>query len=129
MFAWIRDRGMGKPTQIIWGRNDPTAPLEQGYALFDLIAATEPRCQAPDHQPRGGTIRSANSPEIFNEMLRGFIQASLVWTRGPCPTDRGSRRSVYSRDERVEISDRGARGPPTSFPLIKAVSVVAGGGS
>ena len=74
MFAWIRDRGMGKPTQIIWGRNDPTAPLEQGYALFDLIAATEPRCQLQIIN-RAGHHSFREQPEIFNEMLRGFIQA------------------------------------------------------
>ena len=64
--------GQADPDRL--GRNDPTAPLEQGYALFDLIAATEPRCQLQIIN-RAGHHSFREQPEIFNEMLRGFIQA------------------------------------------------------
>ena len=74
MFAWIRDRGMGKPTQVIWGRNDPTAPLEQGYALYDLIAAKERNSQFQIIN-RAGHHSFREQPRIFNEILRGFIRA------------------------------------------------------
>ncbi len=74
MFAWLRDRGMGRPTQILWGLNDPTAPLEQGYALFDLIAKKERRSQLQIIN-RAGHHSFREQPRIFNEMLRGFIQA------------------------------------------------------
>lgn len=74
MFAWIRDKGVGKPTQIVWGQNDPTATIEQGYALFDLIASTERRTQFQIVN-RAGHHSFREQPHIFNEMLRGFIQA------------------------------------------------------
>ena len=74
MFAWIRDKGMQKPTQIIWGQNDPTATIEQGYSLFDLIASTERRTQLQIIN-RAGHHSFREQPRIFNEMLRGFIQA------------------------------------------------------
>ncbi|MDP6173781.1 MAG: alpha/beta hydrolase, partial [Rhodospirillales bacterium] len=37
----LRDQGMGRPTHLIWGYNDPTASLAQGRVLYDLIAARE----------------------------------------------------------------------------------------
>ncbi len=74
MFAWLRDRGMQRPTQIIWGMNDPTAPIEQGYALFELIAGRERRAQFQIIN-RAGHHAFREQPHIFNEMLRGFIQA------------------------------------------------------
>ena len=74
MFAWIRDKGMQKPTQIIWALNDPTATIDQGYALFDLIASTERRSQFQVIN-RAGHHSFREQPRIFNEMLRGFIKA------------------------------------------------------
>ncbi len=72
LFAWLRDDGMPRPTQIIWGSHDPTATADQGYALFDLIAAKQ-RVSQFQMINRAGHHSFREQPLIFNEMLRGFI--------------------------------------------------------
>lgn len=41
--TWIDEGRLQRPTQIIWGLNDPTAVLERGVRLFDAIAIHERR--------------------------------------------------------------------------------------
>ncbi len=71
--GWIRDRGFGMPTLLIWGYNDPTATLDQGHALFDLIARSTPdsRMQIFNH---AGHFTYREHPAEFNDLLRTFIQ-------------------------------------------------------
>lgn len=73
MFAWIRDHGMGRPTQLIWGYNDPTAPVDMGRALFDLIAARERRAQFTILN-QSGHFTYREHPKAFNAALHGFIE-------------------------------------------------------
>ncbi len=75
MFGWIRDRGMKRPTQLIWGYNDPTATLEQGRALFDLIAARERQCQFNVFN-QSGHFTYREHPAGFNATLHAFIEGS-----------------------------------------------------
>ena len=73
MFAWIRDHGMGRPTQLIWGYNDPTATIEQGRALYDLIAARERRAQFNIFN-QSGHFTYREHPAAFNACLHAFIE-------------------------------------------------------
>ena len=73
MFGWIRDRGMQCPTQLIWGYNDPTAPVELGRALFDLIALRERRARL-DVFNQSGHFTYREHPQAFNAALHGFIE-------------------------------------------------------
>ncbi len=43
--ARLQQDGIGRPTLLIWGFDDPIAPLVQGYALYDLLARHELRCE------------------------------------------------------------------------------------
>ena len=72
-YRWIRDRGMQCPTQLIWGYNDPTAPVELGRALFDLIALRERRAQL-DVFNQSGHFTYREHPQAFNAALHGFIE-------------------------------------------------------
>ncbi len=69
----IRDGHLRTPTLVIWGYNDPTATLNQGQALFDLIAASEPRSQMHIFN-QAGHFTYREHPEKFNDVVRGFIQ-------------------------------------------------------
>ena len=72
MFGWMREKGMQRPTQVMWGYNDPTATLEQGRALFDMIALREPRAQMHvlNH---AGHFSFREQPKAFSGLLRNFI--------------------------------------------------------
>ena len=69
----IRDRGLGKPTLLAWSYQDPTATIDQGYALFDLIARSTPDSRMYIYN-RAGHFSYREHPAEFNEMLRSFIQ-------------------------------------------------------
>lgn len=73
MFGWIRDRGMKRPTQLIWGYNDPTATMDQARALFDLIAQRERRAQLHVFN-QSGHFTYREHPSAFIACLDGFIR-------------------------------------------------------
>lgn len=68
----IRDRGMGKPTLVIWSWNDPTAVIERGHKLFDLIAETEPQCQMHIFN-KSGHFTYREHPREFNAVLQNWV--------------------------------------------------------
>ena len=43
MFGELREGGVSRPIQVIWGYNDPTATLDGGFRLFELLALRQPR--------------------------------------------------------------------------------------
>jgi 2-hydroxy-6-oxonona-2,4-dienedioate hydrolase len=74
--GWIRERGLSKPTLLVWGYNDPTATLDQGQALFDLIARSTADSRMHIFN-RAGHFSYREHPVEFNELLRSFIQRSI----------------------------------------------------
>ena len=73
-FARIRDTGMRRPTMVMWGYNDPTALLEQGQRLYDLIASTERRAYMHILN-RAGHFSMREQADNFNAVLDGFIHS------------------------------------------------------
>jgi len=72
----IRDRGFGTPALLAWSYNDPTASIEQGHALFELIA----RGTADSRMyifNRSGHFCYREHPAEFNEMLRSFVERNV----------------------------------------------------
>jgi pimeloyl-ACP methyl ester carboxylesterase len=70
----LREEGLPVPALLIWGANDPLAPIENARALFGLIA---PR-QTVAHLRligRAGAMPFREQPASFNEILGGFIRA------------------------------------------------------
>ena len=72
----IRDRGFGMPTLLAWAYNDPTATIDQGHALFALIARSTPDSRMYIFN-RSGHFSYREHPAEFNDMLRGFIQRNV----------------------------------------------------
>lgn len=72
-YARIRDTGMRRPTMVMWGYNDPTALLEQGQRLYDLIASTERRSYMHILN-RAGHFSMREQADNFNAVLSGFIE-------------------------------------------------------
>ena len=72
--GWIRDRGFQRPTLLVWGYNDPTATLDQGMRLMELMAGSERRTQMHIIN-EAGHFSYREHPAEFNEVLRGFIAA------------------------------------------------------
>jgi 2-hydroxy-6-oxonona-2,4-dienedioate hydrolase len=79
--GWIREHGLGKPTLLIWGYNDPTATLDQGQALFDLIARSTPDSRM----------------QIFNPAVIFLIGSILSNSTSCC--DRLSSEAVVRREQ------------------------------
>jgi len=72
----IRDRGLGMPTLLAWAYNDPTASIDQGHALFDLIARGTADARMIIFN-RAGHFSYREHPAEFNELLRSFIQRNV----------------------------------------------------
>jgi pimeloyl-ACP methyl ester carboxylesterase len=72
----IRDRGFGMPTLLAWAYNDPTATIDQGHALFELIARGTPDARMIIFN-RAGHFSYREHPAEFNEVLRTFIQRNV----------------------------------------------------
>ena len=59
--------------EIIWGKNDPTASIEQGWALYDLVA--KHRADAKFHIiNQAGHFSYREHPKEFNELIYAFVQ-------------------------------------------------------
>jgi len=61
------------PTLLYWARNDPTAILEQGRALFDLLATTNPRLRMIEVN-HAGHFHFREYPDEFVDNVTRFIQ-------------------------------------------------------
>lgn len=65
------------PTLLYWGRNDPSAMLRNGLALFDIIAEKNPRLRMviANH---AGHFHYREYPQEFNRNVINFVDH---WTR------------------------------------------------
>ena len=72
MFEWLMDRGMQRPTLMVWGLNDPTATLDQGFAYYEILSLKEPRTELHIFN-ESGHFTYREHPAAFNETLRSFI--------------------------------------------------------
>ena len=71
-FDWLMERGMGRPSLIVWGLNDPTATIDQGFALFDLIAHKEPSTDMHVFN-EAGHFTYREHPEAFNRLVLDYV--------------------------------------------------------
>ncbi len=76
------------PVLLYWGRNDPSAMLRNGLALFDLIAEKNPHVRLLVAN-QAGHFHYREYPEEFNQNVINFIE---YWSRQPgTPTSAASR--------------------------------------
>lgn len=72
LLARLAERGIQRPTQLVWTLNDATAKLDRGLALFELIAARE-RETALHVFNESGHFPYREHPARFNEAVAAFI--------------------------------------------------------
>ncbi len=73
LFARLDSTGLERPTLLVWGYNDPTAPLAQGLALYDLIAKHQHRTQLHVFN-QAGHYSFRERPTAFNRVVTEFIE-------------------------------------------------------
>ena len=71
--GWIREGRLRVPTLVIWGLNDPSAPLDLGLNLFRLISEHSTRAQMHIFS-QAGHHSFREHPEDFNRVLTNFIK-------------------------------------------------------
>jgi pimeloyl-ACP methyl ester carboxylesterase len=77
---WLREGGLQRPTQIIFGRNDPTVAVEGAFDIFNLIGAHQRRTEVHIIN-QAGHFSYREHPERFNALLGGFVDlvSSGTW--------------------------------------------------
>jgi pimeloyl-ACP methyl ester carboxylesterase len=69
---WFRQGKLQRPLLLYWGRNDPTAVLPLGLALYDLIAEANERTRMFIVN-RAGHFHYREYPDEFNLNVTTFI--------------------------------------------------------
>jgi pimeloyl-ACP methyl ester carboxylesterase len=72
MREWIAAGRLQVPTLLYWGRDDPSAIVEVGLRLFDMIAAKNKRAQMLIANDRGH-FHYREHPDEFVRTVTGFI--------------------------------------------------------
>ena len=70
---WLLDRGIERPTLMLWGYNDPTAPLSQGMALMEFLTAKQRRTYLHIFN-ESGHFCYREHPEAFNAAVHAFTE-------------------------------------------------------
>jgi len=73
MFEQLDREGLLRPTLLVWGFNDPTAPIDLGYRLHELISRRQPRCQLHVLN-EAGHHSFRERPQEFNRTLIEFFE-------------------------------------------------------
>jgi pimeloyl-ACP methyl ester carboxylesterase len=74
----VRTEGpMQMPTLLYWARNDPSAVLERGHAMYEIVAAKNPRARMLTTN-KAGHFHFREYPEEWNFHVTRFIE---YWRR------------------------------------------------
>ncbi len=71
--GWIREGRLKTPTLLVWGFNDPSALIQGGYQLFELVAGSAPRSQLHVFN-RAGHYSYREHPADFVRVVSAFAQ-------------------------------------------------------
>ena len=71
-FDLLMERGTGRPNLLIWGLNDPTATIDQGFVLFDMVSHREPRTEMHVFN-ESGHFTYREHPEAFNRLVLDYV--------------------------------------------------------
>ena len=69
----IKADGFRRPIKLVWAWNDPTAPIDQGMKLFDLIAEKTARLSLHILN-EAGHFSFRERPEEFNRVITEFVE-------------------------------------------------------
>jgi pimeloyl-ACP methyl ester carboxylesterase len=75
---WLREGRLQRPTQIIFGANDPTVSTEGAFDLFDWVGTHQRRTEMHiiNH---AGHFSFREHPARFNALLGGFVDLVETW--------------------------------------------------
>ena len=73
MFGLLERQSLPRPVMLFWGYNDPLAPIEQAYRLYDLLAKNQLRCQLHVAN-QAGHYAIREQPSMFNRVLANFVE-------------------------------------------------------
>jgi pimeloyl-ACP methyl ester carboxylesterase len=89
-FAGLRDKGLGVPSMLLWGTDDPmsstayvsdwgarpdaSSAIAHARAIFDLLEQGDSLARMT-LIPRAGYMPFRERPDAFNRLVQGFIQA------------------------------------------------------
>jgi 2-hydroxy-6-oxonona-2,4-dienedioate hydrolase len=75
--GWIRDGKLKTPTLLVWGKNDPSAMLEGGLELLDIVAGSTPDAQMHIFN-QAGHYCYREHPSEFANVVTTFIKGSVA---------------------------------------------------
>ena len=73
-FDRLMERGTQRPNLIVWGLNDPTATIDQGFALYEIVAYREPRTEMNIFN-ESGHFSYREHPRAFNRLILDFAHS------------------------------------------------------
>jgi 2-hydroxy-6-oxonona-2,4-dienedioate hydrolase len=76
---WLQEGRLQRPTQVIFGRNDPTVAIEGAFDLFDMVAAHQRKTELHIFN-QAGHFSYREHPERFNAILGDFVDLIERWS-------------------------------------------------
>ena len=65
-------RGTGRPNLVVWGLDDPTATLDQGLVLYEMLSHRELRTEMHVFN-HSGHFTYREHPEAFNRLILDYV--------------------------------------------------------
>ena len=73
-FDRLMGTGTQRPNLIVWGLNDPTATIDQGFGLYEIMVHKEPRTEMHVFN-HAGHFSYREHPEAFNRLLLDYAHS------------------------------------------------------
>ncbi|MBB43400.1 MAG: hypothetical protein CMM44_06515 [Rhodospirillaceae bacterium] len=73
-FKKLMLKGTSRPNFLIWGLNDPTASIDQGFALYDLLAKKQSQTEMHIFN-HAGHFSYREHPKAFNRLLIDYVNS------------------------------------------------------
>ena len=73
-FDRLVSAGTQRPNLIVWGLNDPTATIDQGFTLYEIMIHKEPRTEMHVFN-HSGHFSYREHPEAFNRLILDYAQS------------------------------------------------------
>ena len=73
-FDRLMSTGTQRPNLIVWGLNDPTATVDQGFGLYEIMVHQEPRTEMHVFN-HSGHFSYREHPEAFNRLILDYAHS------------------------------------------------------
>ena len=73
-FDRLMRTGTRRPNLIVWGLNDPTATIDQGFGLYEIVVHKEPRTEMHVFN-HSGHFSYREHPEAFNRLILDYVHS------------------------------------------------------